>query len=351
MPSGVPSANHATFQAPLQAPNRQRRNKLSATRTPRDPPLQTRSEHQSAGSAGSLPSPRRRSDCGSCIPAEAAAQKAGGRRHGAFRHARSVPGRRGRILKECPGEARGTLPPDLDGQPPARPVGAALAIAVPRAALGLHRPEARIVDLRMEPWPVDRLQRWEDHRSSAHGPTTHMRSGRIGRWSPVASCSAGYGTGGREIAASLLGCAFVSNSRTHRVPGGHLLPLALAAGAWLKCETSPGRQAPANDFKECRQHESSVDNLDDRVDPCDGRVPPGRGFGPDDRRDRGDGRGTHRLLSNDLVRRRQAHRVRARRRGREAAPEHRARRGRDERVPPPDPEPLRPVLGAAEHRP
>ena len=96
----------------------------------------------------------------------------------------------------CPNEAGspGHIPPDPDGQPPARLVGATRAIAVPRAALSLHlrlppgrsrrsrdvlarlrpvpapkrqhRPKARIADLRIErAEPVDRLPRQGDRRS------------------------------------------------------------------------------------------------------------------------------------------------------------------------------------------
>ena len=215
MPSGVPSPNHATFQAPLQAANRQHRKKLSAARTPYSPTHRARSEHGSAGSAGSLPPPRRRSDCGSCIPAEAAAQKAGSRRHGAFRHARSVPERRDYIVKVCPSEAgrpgrflpipsgncrRG--PRERHAADGAQPPSPSASRSKPGNAMRFRssfcpsrrRPEAArtrappgSADRRsgMEPRPVGHLRRRGGHRSPAHRTTIHMPSSRTGRRRPA----------------------------------------------------------------------------------------------------------------------------------------------------------------------
>ena len=123
MPHTVLGTNSATLRPPLQAPNRQPRNKLSTIRTPINPPPHARPEQGPRGSAGSFPSPCFRSDYGNSAEPETATGQTNGRPHGAFRQAGSAAVRGGHNVKVCPNGAgsRGHIPPDPTGQLPALP--------------------------------------------------------------------------------------------------------------------------------------------------------------------------------------------------------------------------------------
>ena len=244
MPSGVPSANHATFQAPLQAANRQHRKKLSAA-----PPL---TSHR-PGPDPNVSLPGRQALF--CRPADAVIAATAFRPRlrrrrpaaGAFPHARSVPDRRDYIVKVCPSEAdrpgrflpipsgncrRG--PRERHAADGAQPPSPSASRSKPGNAMRFRsnfcpsrrRPEAArtrappgSADRRssMEPLPVGRLRCRGGHRSPARkdGRCAWDRAGPVGEGRPTA-CPAGYGPGGLGSAPvmSLIGHARVSMKRT-----------------------------------------------------------------------------------------------------------------------------------------